>query len=307
MANNFSRVLVTGASGPIGAALLPSLRARGMRVTTLVRGQNAGENQRHWDPSQQLNPELVERFDAVIHLAGEPVVGRWTAAKKAQIRDSRVLGTRHLSQALASTKDKPRVFVTASAIGFYGDRGDEVLTEDSPSGTGFFPDVCREWEGMTRAASDAGIRTVHTRFGIVLSPKGGALGAMLPAFRMGIGGRIASGRQWMSWIHVQDLVGAMHLVLNTDLLQGAVNFVSPRPVPNAEFTRTLASVLSRPAMIPVPAFMLRLLFGEMADEALLVSQRVEPVRLITSGYPFQYSDLRKALTAVLTKNTSRAA
>jgi uncharacterized protein (TIGR01777 family) len=305
MANHFSRVLVTGASGPIGGALLPSLRARGLKVTTLVRGQNSGESQRHWDPSQPLNPELVSRFDAVIHLAGEPVVGRWTAAKKTAIRDSRVLGTRHLSKALATAKDKPRVFVTASAVGFYGDRGDEILTEDSPSGTGFFPDVCREWEGMTRPAAEAGIRTVHTRFGIVLSPKGGALGAMLPVFRMGIGGRIASGRQWMSWIHIQDLVGAIHHVLNTDLLQGAVNFVSPRPVTNAEFTRTLASALSRPAMIPVPAFMLRLIFGEMADEALLGSQRVEPVRLITSGYPFQYSDLRKALAAVLSKAQAR--
>jgi hypothetical protein len=301
MANHFSRVLLTGASGPIGGALLPSLRARGLKVTTLVRSQNSGENQRHWDPSQRLSPEMVERFDAVIHLAGEPVVGRWTAAKKAAIRDSRVLGTRHLSQAIANAKDKPRVFVTASAIGFYGDRGDEVLTEDSPAGTGFFPDVCREWEGMTRPASEAGIRTVHARFGIVLSPRGGALAAMLPAFRMGIGGRLASGRQWMSWIHVQDLVGAMHHVLNNDLLQGAVNFVTPRPVPNAEFTRTLASVLSRPAVLPVPAFVLRLLFGEMADEALLGSQRVEPVRLITSGYPFQYSDLRKALKAALHK------
>jgi uncharacterized protein len=299
MANHFSRVLVTGASGPIGAALLPSLRTRGLQVTSLVRGPASGDGKRQWDPMQPLNPETVNRFDAVIHLAGEPVVGRWTAAKKAEIRDSRVLGTRHLAQALAKAKDKPRVLITASAVGFYGNRGDEVLSEDSPSGTGFFPDVCREWEGVTRPATEAGIRTVHTRFGIVLSPKGGALGAMLPAFRMGIGGRLASGRQWMSWIHIQDLVGAIHHVLNMDLLQGPVNFVSPRPVTNAEFTRTLASVLSRPAMIPVPAFLLRLIFGEMADEALLGSQRVEPVRLITSGYPFQYSDLRKALTAVL--------
>lgn len=302
IARNSSRILLTGASGPIGGALIPSLRSVGFRITRLVHGPRSGEDQISWNSSELLNPDLVSRFDAVIHLAGETILGRWTPQKMAKIRDSRIQGTRNLSQALAIAKEKPHVLITASAIGFYGDRGDETLTEESAAGSGFLPDVCRDWEAATRPASDAGIRTAHARFGVVLSPDGGALGNMLLPFRLGIGGRIGSGRQWMSWIHIQDLVGGIHHILKTDLLQGPVNFVAPRPVTNTEFTKTLASVLSRPALLPVPPFALRLLYGRMADEALLASDRVEPVRLITSGYPFHYSDLRKALQALLSKS-----
>jgi uncharacterized protein (TIGR01777 family) len=296
-----ARVLVTGASGLIGSALLPSLRAHGAQVARLVRGPAFGEDQISWDPARSPSPESVSGFDAVIHLAGESVVGRWTTAKKARIRNSRVTGTRNLAQSVAKTKNHPRVLITASAVGYYGDRADEVLNEQSASGAGFLADVCREWEAANQPATDAGIRTVQVRIGVVLSPDGGALQKMLPPFRMGVGGNLGSGRQWMSWIHIQDVVGAVHHILKNDLLQGPVNMVAPKPVTNAEFTGALASVLSRPAVFPVPAFAAKLLFGQMAGEVLLAGQRVEPARLITSGYPFQYSDLRKALEAVLKK------
>lgn len=294
-----SRILVSGASGPIGAALLPSLRSSGFQVVRLVRGARASSDQVRWDPERPLPPESVSGFDSVIHLAGESVVGRWTKSKKARIRDSRVLGTRNLAQALAAAKDRPRVFVSASAVGYYGDRGDEVLREESSPGTGFLAEVCREWEAASQPAIEAGIRAVQIRIGVVLSTDGGALQKMLPAFRMGVGGNLGSGRQWMSWIHVQDLVGVVHHIFKSDLLQGPVNLVGTQPATNSEFTKTLASVLSRPAVFPVPAFVAKLAFGQMAEEVLLASQRVEPAKLISSGYPFQYSDLRKALSAVL--------
>jgi len=298
-----SRILVSGVSGPIGAALLPSLKAREYEVTRLVRGTARGAAivDRHipWDPAKPISPESVSGFDAVIHLAGESIVGRWTEAKKKAIRDSRVLGTHNLAQALAQTKDKPHVFVSSSAIGYYGDRGDEVLNEESAPGTDFLADVCREWEAATRAASDAGIRTVQIRTGVVLSPQGGALGKMLTPFKMGVGGKIGSGRQWMSWIDVQDMAGAIHHILKTDLVQGPVNMVAPKPVTNAEFTRTLASVLSRPAIFPMPAFAVKLVFGEMGETVLLGSQRVEPARLVASGYPFRFTDLRASLQNTL--------
>jgi uncharacterized protein (TIGR01777 family) len=298
-AMNSARVLVSGVSGPIGAALVPSLKSRGSQVTRLLRGQASGEDQISWDPAKPLPPESISGFDAVIHLAGESVMGRWTNAKKTKIRDSRILGTRNLAQSLAQAKDRPRVLISASAVGYYGDRDEELLREESPPGTGFLAEVCREWEGANQAASEAGIRTVQIRIGVVLSPSGGALQKMLPPFRMGVGGNIGSGRQWMSWVHIQDLVGAVHHILKTDLLQGPVNLVAPKPVSNADFTKTLGSVLSRPTIFPVPAFAAKLAFGPMAKEVLLGSQRVEPAKLIASGYPFQYPDLRKALEAVL--------
>jgi uncharacterized protein len=296
-----ARLLLTGSSGLIGSALLTSLRAHGAQVARLLRGPASGEDQISWDPARPLSPEAVSGFDAVVHLAGESVVGRWTTAKKSRIRNSRVTGTRNLAQSVAKTKNHPRVLITASAVGYYGDRADEVLNEQSASGAGFLADVCREWEAANQPAADAGIRTVQMRIGVVLSPDGGALQKMLPPFRMGVGGNLGSGRQWMSWIHIQDMVGAVHHILKNDLLQGPVNMVAPKPVTNAEFTGTLASVLSRPAVFPVPAFAAKLLFGQMAEEVLLAGQRVEPARLITSGYPFQYSDLHKALEAVLKK------
>jgi len=294
-----ARVLVSGVSGPIGAALLPSLKTSGTTVTRLARpGSRAGapdEAQIPWDPAKAIAAETVSGFDAVIHLAGESIVGRWTAEKKKAIRDSRVVGTKNLAEALAQAKEKPQVFVCSSAIGYYGDRGDEVLSEASAPGGGFLPDVCREWEAATKAASAAGIRTVQLRTGVVLSPKGGALGQMVPPFKMGVGGRIGDGRQWMSWIDVLDMVGAIHHILKTDLLRGPVNMVAPRPVTNAEFTKALASVLSRPAIFPVPRFAIKLAFGEMGETVLLGSQRVEPSQLVTSGYPFRFSDLRSSL------------
>ena len=268
-------------------------------MVRLVRGAAAGAGQILWDPVRPIAPELVSGFDAVIHLAGESIVGRWTSGKKAKIRDSRVLGTSNLAQALALAKDKPHVFVCSSAIGYYGNRGDEVLREESAAGEGFLAEVCREWETATKPAIDAGIRTAQIRTGVVLSPKGGALGKMLTPFKLGLGGRIGDGRQWMSWIDIQDMIGAIHHILKTDLLQGPVNMVAPKPVTNAEFTQTLASVLSRPAIFPVPAFAVKVAFGEMGESVLLAGQRVEPARLVASGYPFRYSELRASLENTL--------
>jgi uncharacterized protein len=294
-----SRILVSGVSGPIGAALLPSLRTSGWSVVRLVRGTGAGAGQVAWDPAAPLAPEAVSGFDAVIHLAGESIFGRWTAAKKRKIRDSRVAGTLNLARALARAEEKPPVFVCGSAIGYYGNRGDELLREESSPGTGFLAQVCQEWEEATTPAVQADIRTAHLRTGIVLSPQGGALNAMLLPFKLGLGGRTGDGRQWMSWIDIQDMVGAIHHILKNDLLQGPVNMVAPKPVTNAEFARTLAGVLSRPAILPMPAFAAKLAFGEMGKELLLGSQKVEPGKLISSGYPFRYRELRESLEALL--------
>ena len=293
------KILVTGVSGPIGQALLPSLQERGYQITRMVRGPASGAGQISWDPARPVSPQAVSGFDAVIHLAGESIVGRWNAAKKARIRDSRVQGTRHLSDALAAATARPRTFISGSAIGFYGDRGEEILREDSPPGQGFLPEVCQEWEAATQAAQAAGIRTVHLRTGVVLSKTGGALEKMLPPFKLGLGGKVGSGDQWFSWIAVQDMVGGIHHLLGNDTMSGPVNMVAPSAVTNLEFTKVLASVLSRPAIFPVPAFAARLAFGEMADALLLASQRVEPSRLKASGSAFQYHDLRKALEALL--------
>jgi uncharacterized protein len=298
-----SRILVSGVSGPIGAALLPALQTTGWSVVRLVRGTAAGRSpdstQIAWDPEGTIAPEAVSGFDAVIHLAGESIFGRWTAGKKRKIRDSRVLGTLNLAAALARAEQKPQVFVCGSAIGYYGNRGDEVLSEESASGKGFLAEVCREWEEAAAPATQAGIRTAHLRTGIVLSPKGGALGAMLLPFRMGLGGRTGDGQQWMSWIDVQDMVGGIQHILKNDLLRGPVNMVAPEPVTNAEFARTLASVLRRPAIFPMPAFVVKLAFGEMGEELLLGSQKVEAGKLIASGYSFRYRELRGSLERLL--------
>ena len=293
------RILVSGVSGPIGAALLPSLKTSGCSVVRLVRGPATGDGQISWDPAVAIAPEAVSGFDAVIHLAGEGIFGRWTAAKKAKIRDSRVAGTLNLAQALARAEEKPKVFVCGSAIGYYGNRGDEVLREESAAGSGFLAQVCQEWEEATTPAVQADIRTAHLRTGIVLSPKGGALRAMLLPFKLGLGGRTGDGRQWMSWIDVRDMVGAIHHILKNDLMQGPVNMVAPKAVTNAEFATTLASVLSRPAIFPMPAFAAKLAFGEMGQELLLGSQKVEPGKLVSSGYPFRYRELRKSLEGLL--------
>jgi uncharacterized protein (TIGR01777 family) len=266
------------------------------QVVRMVRGRARNDAQISWDPLSPVAPATVSGFDAVIHLAGESIVGRWTAEKQKSIRESRVLGTRHLAAALAECQSKPRVFVCASAIGFYGNRGEEVLREESVVGQGFLPEVCREWEDATRVASGYGIRTVNVRIGLVLSPKGGALAKMLPPFKLGLGGRIGSGRQWSSWMHVDDIVAGIQHVMRTESLSGPVNLVAPNPARNADFTRVLASVLRRPAFFPVPALALYLAFGKMAaEELLLSSQRVEPGKLSATAYPFLFRELRAAL------------
>ena len=285
----------------VGSALLPRLAASGWQVTRLIRSSPSGPGQISWDPRRTILPESVSGFDAVIHLAGETIAERWTKAKKQAIRESRVLGTRNIAEALAQTAKRPAVLIAASAIGYYGDRGDEVLTEESTGGEGFLAEVCREWEAASQAAAKAGIRTVMARLGIVLSPSGGALGKMLTPFRLGLGGRVGSGGQWWSWVVLDDVIGAIEYVMNTNTLAGPVNLVSPSPVTNREFTRSLASALSRPALFPLPAFAARLALGQMADELLLASQRVEPAKLRASGYRFRHPELGNALAATLAK------
>ncbi len=294
-------LLVSGSSGLIGRALLPALRANGHEVKRLVRGAVSAPDQISWNPAEPLSPESVSGFDAVVHLAGESIATRWTEAKKRRIVDSRVPATRHLAAALTQAQQRPRVFVCASAIGYYGDRGDEILGEDSPSGEGFSAELCRQWEAAAQSVASAGIRDVQIRTGIVLSADGGALGKMLPPFRLGVGGQVGKGRQWMSWIDLADVVGAIQHLLTTDSLSGPVNMVSPNPVRNAEFTQTLASVLHRPAIFPMPAFAARMAFGQMADELLLASQRVQPSKLVSGGWKFQSPDLRSSLERILTR------
>ena len=293
------RILISGASGLIGSALVPSLESKGCEVMRLVRRKARGAKEAQWDPMHPIPPQLVSGFDVVIHLSGEKVAGRWTESKKDRIRESRVFSTDFLAQALAKAENRPGVFLCASAIGYYGNRGDEVLTEASLSGDGFLSEVCREWEFAAEPASDAGIRTVSLRTGIVLSRNGGALKQMLLPFRLGLGGRIGDGSQWWSWIHIEDLVAAIHHILRSDSVKGPINMVSPDPVTNAEFTKTLAKTLKRPATLPVPAFAARLAFGGFADEGLLASARVEPKNLIESGLQFRLPDLASALENLL--------
>ncbi len=293
-------IAVSGSSGLVGSALVSSLTAGGHRVTRLVR-RSPGGNDVLWDPAEGIRdlPKLAG-VDGVVHLAGENIAaGRWTEARKAEIRRSRVEGTRRLCESLAKLGARPKVLVSASAIGFYGDRGVEILTEDSAPGSDFLAGVCREWEAATELASRAGIRVVHLRFGMILSPAGGALKKMLLPFKMGAGGRIGSGAQFMSWIAIDDAVGVIQHALSTESIRGPVNAVAPAPVTNAEFTRTLARVLSRPAIVPMPAFAARLAFGELADALLLSSQRVMPSRLKESGYRFRYPELEGALRHLL--------
>ena len=238
---------------------------------------------------------MLDGMDAVIHLAGEPVFGLWTKEKKEQIRQSRVEPTAALSRALAHCERKPKVMVSASAVGYYGDRGNEVLTEDSPPGKGFLPETCVEWEQATQPAEDAGIRVVHLRTGIVMSANGGALKRMLPAFKLGIAGRLGSGKQYFPWVTLQDVVGIIRYAIANEQLRGAVNVAAPQATTNAEFTRTLAKVVHRPAIFPVPALLLKMAPGRMAQEAILASARVVPKKLTDSGYEFQDPQLEPAL------------
>lgn len=294
------RVAVTGASGFLGRALVHALEGRGDTVLRLVR-REAGAGEAAWDPERgTLDAAALEGLDAVVHLAGEGIAdGRWTAARKARIRNSRVLGTRLLSGALAECARPPAVLVSGSAMGIYGDRGDELLTESSALGSGFLAETGALWEAAAEPARAAGIRVVHPRFGMILHPGGGALARMLPPFRLGAGGPLGHGRQWVSWLSLDDAVAVILFAIATPALSGACNAASPVPVTNAEFARTLGAALHRPAVIPVPALALRLMFGEMADQALLASQRLVPAALETVGYRFRDRELAPTLQRLL--------
>ena len=303
------KILVSGSHGLVGRALVKSLIDDGHEVVRLVRhDRTLGAFEIEWHPNQgRLDTQQLEGFDAVFHLAGESIAsGRWTDEKKRAIRDSRVKGTALLSETLAQLSQPPSVFVCASAIGYYGNRGDEVLTETSGPGNDFLASVCVEWEEATRPAAEKGIRSVNTRFGIILDGDGGALAKMLTPFRMGIAGRVGDGKQWMSWITLEDVVAGLKFMLLDTAARGPVNFVAPKPVTNAEFTRTLGRVLARPTFFPVPAFGVRLAFGEMADALLLSSQRVEPVVLEEKGFPFYWPTLEPALWNLLRERKQTA-
>lgn len=291
-----SRVLITGSTGLIGSALVRDLRGDGVEVVRLVRSSRDAETDTvRWDPSAgELDPGAVEGFDAVVHLAAENIGdGRWTAAKKTRILESRRRGTRLLAERLAGASRRPDVLVSASAVGYYGDRGDEVLTEDSSRGTGFLSEVCKEWEDATGPASEAGVRVVTVRTGVVLSTEGGALAKMLPAFKMGVGGPLGDGSQWVACISLQDAVAAIRHAIDTPSLSGPLNVGLP-PVTGREFADTLGKVLHRPSAIPVPIFAIRLLLGDGADE-LAASQRVSSQKLVDSGFRFRHADLEAAL------------
>ena len=295
-------VAFSGASGLIGAALIASLEAGGHRAIPLVRrAPRPGEDALRWDPaSGAITPAGPSVADAVVHLAGDSIMGlRWTAEKKRRIRESRTIATRLLVQTLTRLAKPPAVLVCASGVGYYGSRGDEVLSEESRPGTGFLADLAREWEAATATAIAQGIRVVNLRLGVVLSAHGGALAKMLTPFRLGLGGVIGDGTQWMSWIALDDVIGAIRHAITTDALRGPLNLVAPGPVTNVEFTRTLGRALGRPTLVPLPAFAARLAMGQMADELLLASQRVVPARLQASGYRFRYPTLEDALRAVL--------
>jgi uncharacterized protein (TIGR01777 family) len=292
------KILVSGASGLIGSAFSSAASRAGHTVVALVRKKGAGV---FWDPrAGTIDERELEGVEAVVHLAGENIAaGRWNTTRKARILDSRVKGTALLSKAISKMKAPPTVMVSGSAIGIYGDCGDRILKEDSPSGSGFLADVCREWEQATNVASKAGIRVVHLRTGIVLAKGGGALAKMLLPFKLGVGGKIGSGRQYMSWIDLEDEVRVILHCIETPSIQGPVNSVGPSPATNAEFTRTLGRVLSRPTLLPLPAFAARLVLGEMADALLLSSQRVEPAKLLSSGHVFRHTNLEDTLRGIL--------
>jgi uncharacterized protein len=296
------RILLTGSSGLIGHALGAFLTADGHMVVHLTRSPARG---RHilWNPDAgTIEAEDLEDFDAVVHLAGETILGRWTAEKKARILESRTKGTRLLCESLAHLRNRPMVLVSASAVGYYGDRGDQVLNEESSAGSLFLSEVAKAWEAATEPAARNHIRVVNLRIGFVLSKAGGGLATMLRPFKLGIGGRVGSGRQYLSWIAIDDVVGAISHAILSDALHGPVNAVAPHPVTNREFTKTLGRVLWRPTISPLPAFAAHMIMGEMADNLLLASARVQPARLLASGYEFRFPELKGALRHVLGKS-----
>jgi len=295
------KILVSGSHGLVGKALIASLKRDGVEVVNLVRQRSASASEIEWHPNLgKVDAQQLEGFDVVVHLAGESIAsGRWTEEKKQKIRDSRVKGTELLSLALAQLSRPPATFICASAIGYYGNRGDELLTEESAPGGDFLAAVCVAWEKATGAAEAKGIRTVHTRFGIILDDQGGALQRMLTPFKMGVGGKVGDGKQWMSWISLEDVVSGLKFLLNYSAINGAVNFTAPEPVTNSDFTQALGDHLSRPTVFSMPAFAARLAFGEMADALLLSGAKVVPKRLSEAGFEFKQRDLKCALEDIL--------
>jgi uncharacterized protein (TIGR01777 family) len=294
-------IVVSGASGFIGSALVPALAAAGHSVRRLVRpggGMQPGDVV--WEPDGgSVDVAALDGCDAVVHLAGENIGKRWTATRRARIRQSRLGGTALVADAVARLAHRPSALVSASAVGYYGERGAEVLTEESPPGEGFLAGLCRDWEAACRPAAEAGVRVVNLRFGVVLDPSGGALARMLPLFRLYLGGRLGGGGQFWSWVAQEDAAAAAVFVLEKDELSGPVNVASPNPVTNREFTAALGRALGRPAVLPAPAFALRLALGRMADEMLLASARAVPARLLAGGFGFRHPDLEPALRRML--------
>jgi uncharacterized protein (TIGR01777 family) len=300
------KIVVSGSTGLIGSNLTPALAAKGHDVVLLVRRRpSAGERVLAWDPDAgTIDRPGLEGADAVIHLAGENVFGRWSPAKKQRIRDSRVQGTRIVSDVIAGLTRRPALLLAASAIGYYGDRGDEALTEQSAPGEDFLAQVARDWEAATAPAKQAGIRVVNMRFGVVLTPTKGALAMMLPPFRLGLGGPVGSGNQYLSWIALDDAINAILHLLDTPTLAGPVNLTAPTPVTNREFAKTLGKVLGRPAVVTVPIFALRMAFGTDGAAMLLSGQRVLPARLLASGFRFSNDAVEPALRYLLAARES---
>ena len=295
------KVLVSGSTGTVGTHLINVISSDSFEIWRLVRSRAGGENLIFWDPegSRVDDPGLLEDFDAVVHLSGENIIGRWTEKKKNSIRRSRVLSTRCLANLFSGLKNPPKTFICASAIGYYGDRGEERLTERSVAGSGFLPDVCCEWENEANKASDLGVRVINLRIGVVLSPEGGILSSLLFPFKMGLGAVVGSGGQYLSWVSIEDLSRIIVYLLEHEEISGPVNAVSPNPVTNRQFTATLAAILQKPAWLAVPEFAVGLFFGEMGRCTMLAGSMVFPEKLISSGYKFIHEDLGSALEGIV--------
>jgi uncharacterized protein (TIGR01777 family) len=298
--NEQVQVVVTGASGLIGSALVKSLTADGHEVIRLVRREPRAADERQWNPAGELDPSVMDAADAVVHLAGAGIGDkRWTEDYKQTVLRSRVDGTTTIATAIARSTDPPKVLLSGSAVGFYGDTGEDSVDESASSGSGFLTDVVRQWEEATAAAESADVRVVHARSGVVLSADGGALGKVLPLFKLGLGGRLGSGRQWMSWIAIADHITALRFLLDRTDIAGPVNVTAPEPVRNRDYTKAIGRAVRRPALAVVPATALRVALGGFADEGVLVSQRVVPARLEDAGFPFTYTDIDSALRAIV--------